>query len=528
MSGPPELWGSSAEELARRVRGREISATAVVESALERTARVEPLIEAWLELFVDAARERARELDRRLAAGEDPGPLAGVPVALKDNLSVTGQRLTCASRILEGYVAPYTATAVERLLAAGAVILGRANMDEFAMGSSCENSAYQKTHNPWDVGAVPGGSSGGPAAAVAAGSACLGFGSDTGGSIRQPAALCGVVGVKPTYGRVSRYGLVAFASSTDQVGPIARSVRDAALALQVIAGPDPNDSTCADRPVGDLLATLDDGIAGMRIGVVQQIDLGSGGATAGRASAETGGVETGGTEAGSAETGGAAGAAAMHASFAQALAALEQAGAELVPVSVPSVEAAIAVYYVIATSEASANLARFDGVRYGRRSPAAASLAELYFASRSEGFGAEVKRRIMLGTFALSSGYYEAYYGRAGAVLARMRRELAAALERVDVVVTPTTPGPAFRLGEKLADPLTMYLSDVFTTPASLTGLPAVAVPSGLDPGGLPLSLQIMGRPFEEATVFRAARAFERQIGWQVTPRFRGAEMGAG
>jgi aspartyl-tRNA(Asn)/glutamyl-tRNA(Gln) amidotransferase subunit A len=507
MSGPPELWGSSAEELARRVRGREVSAAAVVESALERTARVEPLVEAWLELFVDAARARARDLDRRLAAGEDPGPLAGVPVALKDNLSVAGQRLTCASRILEGYVAPYTATAVERLLAAGAVILGRANMDEFAMGSSCENSAYQKTRNPWDVGAVPGGSSGGPAAAVAAGSACLGFGSDTGGSIRQPAALCGVVGVKPTYGRVSRHGLVAFASSTDQVGPIARGVRDAALALQVIAGPDPNDSTCAERPVGDLLATVEDGIAGMRIGVVQEINLGSGGATA---AARTGG------------------AAAMHASFAQALAALERAGAELVPVSVPSVEAAIAVYYVIATSEASANLARFDGVRYGRRSPAAASLAELYFESRSEGFGAEVKRRIMLGTFALSSGYYQAYYGRAHAVLARMRRELAAALERVDVVVTPTTPGPAFRLGEKLADPLTMYLSDVFTTPASLTGLPAVAVPSGLDPEGLPLSLQIMGRPFEEATVFRAARAFERQVGWQVTPRFRGAEMGVG
>ena len=498
MTHSPELWGLGAEELARRIRGREVSAADALESALARTARVEPLIQAYLELFSDAARERARDIDRRLAAGEDPGPLAGVPVALKDNLNVEGQRLTCASRILEGYVAPYTATAVERLLAAGAVVVGRANMDEFAMGSSCENSAYQKTRNPWDVGAVPGGSSGGPAAAVAAGSAGLGFGSDTGGSIRQPAALCGVVGVKPTYGRVSRYGLVAFASSTDQIGPIARNVRDAALGLQVIAGPDPNDSTCAERPSGDLLATVEDGIAGMRVGVVQELDLGQ------------------------------AGAAEVGASFEQALAALERAGAEPVPVSIPSIGAAIAVYYVIATSEASANLARFDGVRYGRRSPAAESLAEVYFASRGEGFGAEVKRRIMLGTFALSSGYYEAYYGRACAVLARMREEFAAAFERADVVVTPTTPGAAFRLGEKLDDPLAMYLSDIFTTPASLVGLPAVAVPSGLDERGLPLSLQIMGRPFEEATVLRAARAFERQIGWQVAPRFRGAEVGAG
>jgi aspartyl-tRNA(Asn)/glutamyl-tRNA(Gln) amidotransferase subunit A len=506
----PELWGLGAEELARRIRGREVSAAEALESALARTARVEPLIHAYLELFTDSARARARDIDRRLAASEDPGPLAGVPVALKDNLSVAGQRLTCASRILEGYVAPYTATAVERLLDAGAVIVGRANMDEFAMGSSCENSAYQKTRNPWDVGAVPGGSSGGPAAAVAAGSVGLGFGSDTGGSIRQPAALCGVVGVKPTYGRVSRYGLVAFASSTDQIGPIARDVRDAALGLQVIAGPDANDSTCAERPVGDLLATIEDGIAGMRVGVVQEIDLGQVDAADATDPADP------------------ADPAEMRTGFEQALAALERAGAQLVPVSIPSLGAAIAVYYVIATSEASANLARFDGVRYGRRSPGAESLSEVYFDSRSDGFGAEVKRRIMLGTFALSSGYYEAYYGRACAVLARMREEFAAAFERADVVVTPTTPGAAFRLGEKLDDPLAMYLSDTFTTPASLVGLPAVAVPSGLDARGLPLSLQVMGRPFEEATVFRAARAFERQIGWQVAPRFRGAEVGAG
>jgi len=422
-----------------------------------------------------------------------------VPVALKDNLSLAGQRLTCASRILEGYVSPYTATAVRRLLEAGAVIVGRANMDEFAMGSSCENSAYQATRNPWDLRTVPGGSSGGPAAAVAAGSVPLAFGSDTGGSIRQPAALCGVVGVKPTYGRVSRYGLVAFASSTDQIGPLARTVRDGAIALQVIAGPDAQDSTCSRRPMDDLLAGIEDGAAGLRVGVVEEIDLAGG-----------------------------AGSGEMAASFRGATAALERAGAELVPVSIPSLGAAIAVYYVIATSEASANLARFDGIRYGRRSPQAESLAEVYLASRSEGFGAEVKRRIMLGTFALSAGYYDAYYGKARAVLARMRAECEAALAKADVLATPTTPGAAFRLGEKVDDPLAMYLSDVFTTPASLVGLPAVAVPSGMDAQGLPLSLQLMGRPFAEAMVFRAARAFEGEIGWQVAPRFQGAEVGAG
>ena len=522
MTCHPDLWGLPAEELARRIRGGEVSAVAAPASALERTARVEPLVHAYLEIFEEAARLRAEEIDRGVAAGKDPGPLAGVPVALKDNLNLAGHRLTCASRILEGYVAPYTATAVQRLLDAGAVIVGRANMDEFAMGSSCENSAYQETRNPWDVATVPGGSSGGPAAAVAAGSVALGIGSDTGGSVRQPAALCGVVGVKPTYGRVSRYGLVAFASSTDQIGPIARGVRDAALATQVIAGHDAMDSTCAERPVGDLLATIEEGIAGMRVGVVKEIDvvLAAQAAAATPATPAAPAISGGGREP--------APPGDIAASFRAALAALEQAGAELVEVSIPSLEAAIAVYYVIATSEASANLARFDGVRYGRRSPGAASLADVYFDSRSEGFGAEVQRRIMLGTFALSSGYYEAYYGKACAVLAQMRAELTAALERADVVVTPTTPSAAFRLGEKVADPLAMYLSDIFTTPASLVGLPAVAVPSGFDGQGLPLSLQIMGRPFGEATVFRAARAFERQVGWQVAPRFRGAEVGAG
>jgi aspartyl-tRNA(Asn)/glutamyl-tRNA(Gln) amidotransferase subunit A len=489
----PELWELGVEEIVHRVRAREVSAAEVLESCLARTARVEPLIAAYLELFEDEARARAAETDRRIAAGEEPGPLAGVPVTLKDNLSLEGHALTCGSRILQGYVAPYTATAVERLLAAGAVPLGRGNMDEFAMGSSCESSAFQLTRNPWDLAAVPGGSSGGPAAAVAAGSVPLGLGSDTGGSVRQPAALCGVVGVKPTYGRVSRYGLVAFASSTDQIGPIARNVRDAALGLRVIAGADPRDSTCVTEPVEDYLARIDEGIAGLRVGVIREADP----------------LRIGG---------------ALAANWRLCLDRLIAAGAELVEVSVPSVEAAIAVYYVIATSEASANLARFDGVRYGRRASEADNLIDLYFASRSEGFGPEVKRRIMLGTFALSSGYYEAYYGRARGVLERMRRELAQALERADVLVTPTSPTAAFRLGERVDDPLAMYLSDVFTTPANLAGLPAVAVPSGTDEKGLPLSLQVMGRPFAEATVFRACRAFEREVGWTVAPAFRGAE----
>jgi aspartyl-tRNA(Asn)/glutamyl-tRNA(Gln) amidotransferase subunit A len=491
----PELWELTAEETARRVRSREVPASEVLEAALARTARVEPLISAYLELFEAEARERAAEIDRRIARGEDVGPLAGVPVALKDNLSLAGHALTCGSKILTGYVSPYTATAVARLLAAGAVPLGRANMDEFAMGSSCENSAYQITRNPWDLATVPGGSSGGPAAAVAAGSVPLGIGSDTGGSVRQPAGLCGLVGVKPTWGRVSRYGLVAFASSTDQIGPITRTVRDAALSLGVMAGPDPRDSTCAGRPVDDYLARIEDGIAGLRAGVIREI-----------------------------------GHAGMDASslrnWRESLDRLTAAGAELVEVSVPSLDAAISIYYVIATSEASANLARFDGVRYGRRAGGADNLLDLYVESRSQGFGAEVKRRIMLGTFALSSGYYEAYYGRARAVLERMRRELDRAFERADVVVTPTSPGAAFRIGERVDDPLAMYLSDIFTTPASLVGLPAVAVPSGADDQGLPLSLQIMGRPFDEATVFRASRAFEEQVGWAVTPEFREAVTG--
>ncbi len=478
-------WQLGVEETARRVRAGELSAVEVFDACCARSRELEPALGAYLELDEDAGRERAREIDRRRHQGEDPGALAGVPVAIKDNISVAGRPLTCASRILEGYVAADSATAVRRLEAAGAVVFGKCNLDEFGMGSSCEGSALKTTRNPWRLDRVPGGSSGGPAAAVATG-VPLALGTDTGGSIRQPAAFCGVVGLKPTYGRVSRYGLVAFASSTDQIGPLARSVRDAAVALEALAGADPRDSTSSRRPVDGFSAGIEDGVRGLRIGVAREIDVASL-------------------------------AADVRRNWARALERLEGLGAEIEEVSIPTLEVAIACYYVLCTSEASANLARFDGVRYGRRA-AVSSLDELYRASRSEGFGAEVKRRIMLGTFALSAGYYDAYYGRALAVREAMRRELSEAFEAVDALVTPTAPSGAFPIGEKVGDPLAMYLSDVYTTPASLAGLPALSVPSGLDGEGLPLGLQIMAPPFAEATVLRVGRAFERELGFEVEP----------
>ncbi len=490
-----EPWQWSASETAAAVRSGDVSASAVLESCLARTEQVEPLVVAYLSRFDGDARSRAAEIDRRRKLGENLGALAGVPVALKDNLALADTPLTCGSRILGGYVSPYSATAVERLLAADAVVLGKTNLDEFAMGSSCENSAFHATRNPWHLGMVPGGSSGGSAAAVAAGSVPLALGSDTGGSIRQPAALCGVVGLKPSYRRVSRYGLVAFGSSLDQIGPLTRSVSDAALALSVVAGGDTRDSTCDPRPGGDYAAALEDGIQGWRIGVAREVDI-SGMPDDSRRD------------------------------WLQACERLESLGAELVEVSVPNLPAAIAIYYVIANCEASANLARFDGMRYGRRATEVSDLLSLYLASRSEGFGDEAKRRIMLGTFALSSGYYEAYYGRARQVLAGLTAQLLAAFEGCDLLASPTSPTGAFALGEKVDDPLTMYLNDIFTVPASLAGLPAISVPSGLDGRGLPLALQLMGKPFDEARLLRAARAFETTTGGQRQPTFAGASHG--
>ncbi|HEY7516632.1 MAG TPA: Asp-tRNA(Asn)/Glu-tRNA(Gln) amidotransferase subunit GatA [Vicinamibacteria bacterium] len=474
----------SASEIARRVGDRSLSAEDVVRAHLDRIGAVDPEIGAFLSLLPERALSRAQEVDRAVAGGARL-PLAGVPVAVKDVLDLAGVPTTCGSRILEGYRPPFTSTAVARLEASGAVVLGKTNMDEFAMGSSTENSAYQKTRNPWDRDRVPGGSSGGSAAAVAARMAPLALGTDTGGSIRQPAAFCGVVGLKPTYGRVSRYGLVAFASSLDPIGPFSRHVEDAARATQVLAGPDPLDATSAGREVPNLVSALSKGAEGLRVGVPWTF------------------LEKG-VEAGVME------------SFRNALAALRATGASTVDVGLPHAAQAIATYYIVATAEASSNLARYDGVRYGvRRGPG--DLRGMYGETRDRGFGPEVKRRIILGTFVLSSGYYDAYYLRAQQVRTLIRRDFETAFEACDVIATPTTPGPAFRIGEKIDDPLQMYLADIFTVPANLAGIPGISLPCGLT-SGLPVGLQLLGRPFDEATLLRLARAFEAAAPTSLAP----------
>ena len=467
--------------IAEQVATRRRSALEVAEEAFRAIDRVEGRIHAFLEVSRDLALEEARQVDARIASGEAL-PLAGVPIAVKDNMWVAGRQATCASKILEGFRPTGDATAIARLRAAGAVFVGKTNLDEFAMGSSTENSAFAKTKNPWDLARIPGGSSGGSAAAVAARAVPGALGSDTGGSIRQPAACCGVVGFKPTYGRISRFGLVAFGSSLDQIGPLTRSVGDAARLYRVMAGEDPRDSTTARRPVGDPEGALGRGVADMTIGMM--------------AEAEVEGLDPEVAE-----------------NLEAARTAFRDAGAEVVPVSVPRAPAAIAIYYVVSSAEASSNLARFDGVRYGPRA-SEADLRSLYVTTRTAGFGPEVKRRILLGTFALSAGYYDAYYGRAMRARELLARDLARAFAEVDVLLCPSIPTPAFRLGEKTDDPLTMYLSDIFTVPASLAGLPAISVPSGLSGQGLPLALQIMGPRFGEEAVFAAARAFEKQIGF--------------
>jgi aspartyl-tRNA(Asn)/glutamyl-tRNA(Gln) amidotransferase subunit A len=471
----PPLHRLDAAAIARAVVAREASAEEVARAHLDRIAALDPSLRAYLRVTPERALESARRVDAAVAAGRAL-PLAGVPVAVKDILHVEGVPTTCASRILDGYRPPFTATAVERLEAAGAVVLGKTNMDEFAMGSSTENSAFHPTRNPWDPQRVPGGSSGGSAAAVAASLACVALGTDTGGSIRQPAALCGVVGLKPTYGRVSRYGVVAFASSLDQVGPLARTVEDVALAASVICGRDERDATSADAPAAGLRDAHRGDVRGVRVGVPWSFlgELGAG----------------------------------VASSFREALGALEGAGARTVEVALPHLPHAIATYYIVATAEASSNLARYDGVRHGLRAPAARDLREMYGQTRDLGFGPEVKRRIMLGTFVLSSGYYDAYYLRAQKVRTLIRTDFERAFEHCDVIAMPTTPTPAFRLGEKTADPLEMYLADVFTVPANLAGLPGLSVPSGLV-DGLPVGLQLLGRPFDEATLLRAGHAYQ-------------------
>jgi aspartyl-tRNA(Asn)/glutamyl-tRNA(Gln) amidotransferase subunit A len=456
--------------------------TAATRAYVDRIAALDDRVGAYLTVTREAALEAAGAADERWRRGAPLGPLDGVPLAIKDVLCTRGVRSTCGSRILEDFVPPYDATVVARLRAAGAVLLGKTNMDEFAMGSSTEHSAFKPTHNPWDLARVPGGSSGGSAAAVAGGLAAGAFGTDTGGSIRQPAAFCGVVGVKPTYGRVSRYGLIAFASSLDQVGPFATDVTDAALLLHAVAGHDPYDATSLDVPVPDYRAELARPIRGLRIGIADEYF--------------TEGLD-----------------GEVEATVRAAIDVLRAQGAELVRVSLPTTKYGLAAYYLIAPAEASSNLARYDGVKYGHRAPGGRDLIDMYARTRAAGFGAEVKRRIMLGTYALSAGYYDAYYGRAQKARTLLREDFARAFQTVDLVAGPTTPSAAFKHGER-EDPLAMYLNDVFAVPANLAGLPALSVPCGFTGAGLPVGLQLIGKALDEGTLLRAAHAYEQATDW--------------
>jgi len=462
------------------LRAKEISPRDAIAALQARIAEVDPQIDAYLSLDVEEALRQADAVDVSL-------PLGGVPIALKDIISVAGQPCTCASKILQNYRALYDATVVERLKAAGAIVFGKTNMDEFAMGSSTENSSVKSTKNPWDFTRVPGGSSGGSAAAVAADAAFAALGTDTGGSVRQPAALSGVVGLKPGYGRVSRFGLVAFASSLDQAGPLTKTVRDAALLLWAIAGPDPRDSTCAKENAPDYLANLESDLRGTRLGVAREY--------------MTDGIDP-----------------EVRAAVDSAVAHFESLGAEIVEVSLPHTEYAVATYYMIASAEASANLARFDGVRYGHRANKPRDLLDLYGRTREEGFGPEVKRRVILGTYVLSAGYYDEYYNRAQKVRRLIRQDFAKAFASVDALISPTTPEVAFRLGERSADPLRMYMADVFTIPASLAGICGISVPCGFakTPEGteLPIGMQLLGKQLDEGRILQIANAYEHSTPW--------------
>lgn len=458
-----------------------MKARAVVQACFDRIYEVDDRLNAYISLLEEEALQQAEEVDRKVARGEPVGVLAGVPLAVKDIICLKGSRTTCGSKILKNFVAPYDATVIERLRTTDVVFIGKTNMDEFGMGSSTETSYFGPTRNPYDLERVPGGSSGGSAAALASGETVLALGSDTGGSIRQPASLCGTVGLKPTYGRVSRLGLVAYASSLDQIGPMTHDVRDAALMLGIIAGHDPKDSTSADVEVPDYLSALDGSAEGLRIGLPREYY------------AE--GLDE-----------------EVKQAVLGAAARLEEVGAEIIQVSMPHTEFALATYYILAMAEASANLARYDGVKYGFRAEGVSDLLEMYSRSRSEGFGDEVKRRIMLGTYALSAGYYDAYYLKAQKVRTLIKRDFDEALQQCDVLVTPTSPTVAFRLGEKMDDPLQLYLSDIYTISANLAGVPAISLPCGTSSEGLSIGVQILGRHFDEATVLKAAYAIEQRI----------------
>jgi aspartyl-tRNA(Asn)/glutamyl-tRNA(Gln) amidotransferase subunit A len=479
---------TTAKDTRDAVASGRLSAVEICRAALERSQALNTALNAFNLIEADRALQRAAAVDVARGQGASLGALAGVPVAIKDNLCVRGMRTTASSRVLETFVPPYDATVVARLESAGAIVIGKTNCDEFAMGSSNENSAFGPVRNPWATSRAPGGSSGGSAAAVAAGCAPIALGSDTGGSIRQPASFCGIVGLKPTYGRVSRYGLLAFASSLDQIGPFARTVADAALALTVMSGADAADSTSARESVPDFAAALSGDVRGLRVGVPRRF--------------VSEGIDAG-----------------VLRAFDAAMAVLRDHGAQIVDIELPHARFAVPAYYLVCTAEASSNLARYDGVRYGFRAPLGRDdgIKAMYSRTRDAGFGAEVKRRIMLGTYVLSAGYYDAFYLKAQQVRTLLRRDYDTAFEQVDVVAMPTSPIPPFRLGERTADPLQMYLADIFTVSANLAGLPAISVPCGFvegEPERLPIGFQLIGRAFDEATVLRAADAYERVTGW--------------
>jgi aspartyl-tRNA(Asn)/glutamyl-tRNA(Gln) amidotransferase subunit A len=477
-----ELASLSVSELQSQLRSKTVSPVEVMESLEQRITQVDPKIQGYLSRDFNTALALAKNADVSL-------PLGGVPIAIKDVLNVRGEPCTCASKILHGYIAPYDATVIAKLRAAGAIPFGRTNMDEFAMGSSTENSSAHPTRNPWDTTRIPGGSSGGSAAVVAADEAFAALGSDTGGSIRQPAALCGCVGLKPTYGRVSRFGLVAFASSLDQIGPFAKTVRDSALLLNVISGCDPHDSTSLDEPVPDYTAKLGGDLKGVSLGMPREYFID--------------GIEP-----------------QVDAAVRAAIEHYESLGAEIVEVSLPHTEHAVGVYYIVATAEASANLARFDGVRYGHRAENVTGLLDHYGRTREEGFGPEVKRRIILGTYVLSSGYYDAYYLRAQKVRTLIRNDFTAAFENVDAIICPTSPEPAWKIGERSDDPLKMYLADIFTIATNLAGNCGISIPcgfAGIDGKKLPVGLQLLGKPFDEVNLLKIAHAYEQSTEWHKT-----------
>jgi len=473
-----ELFELTIHELHDKLKKKEISSVEATRALLARIDAVEPRVNAFITVTPEEALKNAEEADRRIAAG-DMQLLTGIPIALKDIFLTKGVRTTCASRILDNFIPPYDATSVARLKAQGMVLVGKLNQDEFAMGSSTESSYYGKTHNPWNLEYIPGGSSGGSAAAIAARQAIATLGPDPGGSIRQPASHCGCVGLKPTYGRVSRYGVIAYASSLDQVGPVTRDVTDCAIMLGAVAGFDPKDSTSVDLPVPDYSKALSNDVKGLKIGLPKEYFIA--------------GLDPD-----------------VQKTMDAAIETYKGLGAQFVEISLPHTDYAVATYYLIATAEASSNLARYDGVRFGHRSSEAQGLIDMYRKSRSEGFGEEVKRRIMLGTYALSSGYYDAYYLKAQKVRTLIMQDFSRALEEVDVILTPVAPTPAFRIGEKSADPLQMYLSDLFTIPVNLAGTCGMSIPAGFSKDGLPIGLQLVGRPFGEESILRAAYAFEQ------------------